>query len=80
MEKRPSHPFLDFLDPPLQNVQCSYLTQLFSVLNLKALLLIILGDHGYQRAFAALDELNLASLKPFFKDNYLQVIKQEAVL
>ena len=33
VEKGPSHPFLDFLDPPLQTVQCSYVIQLFSVLN-----------------------------------------------
>ena len=31
-------------------------------------------DFEYQRAFAALDELNLVSLKPFFKENDLQVI------
>ena len=29
----PRHPFLDFLDPPVQTVQCSYVIQLFSVLN-----------------------------------------------
>jgi len=29
-------------------------------------------DPEYQRAFTALDELNLASLKPFFKENFLQ--------
>jgi len=30
-------------------------------------------DPEYQRAFTALDELNLASLKPFFKEHFLQV-------
>lgn len=31
-------------------------------------------DLEYERAFAALDELNLARLKPFFKKEFLHVI------
>ena len=34
-------------------------------------------DLEYERAFAALDELNLARLKPFFKKEFLQVINVE---
>jgi len=30
-------------------------------------------DFEYQSAFAALDELRLGSLKPFFKEQFLQV-------
>ena len=40
-----------------------------------ALTLNSVDDCDYQRAFAALDELNLTSLKQFFKENYLQVFK-----
>ena len=41
------------------------------------LTLNFVDDRDYQRAFAALDELNLASLKQFFKENYLQVLKSQ---
>lgn len=34
-------------------------------------------DLKYERAFAALDELNLARLKPFFKKEFLQVVNVE---
>lgn len=34
-------------------------------------------DLEYERVFAALDELNLARLKPFFKKEFLQVINVE---
>ena len=40
-----------------------------------ALTLNSVDDCDYKRAFAALDELNLTSLKQFFKENYLQVFK-----
>lgn len=34
-------------------------------------------DLEYERAFAALDELNLARLKPFFKKEFLHVVNVE---
>ena len=39
--------------------------------------LTLSDDLEYERAFAALDELNLARLKPFFKKEFLQVINVE---
>lgn len=35
-------------------------------------------DLEYERAFAALDKLNLSCLKSFFKEKFLQVLKIES--
>lgn len=37
-----------------------------------------IDDPEYQRVFTALDELKLVSLKPFFKEQCLQVTDQNA--